>query len=711
MHVLGSVGLALRAEWRGGWRSWVAIALLIGVVGGLVLAATTAGRRTASAFPQFVAAHGFDAELYATQPEPEVAKLADVTSVTVLAGPDNGAPSCDCTHPISPTDFGVTAVPDRGTSPFKLVSGRLPNPSAADEVLAGYTLQQDGVHLGSVIRVPFYAPSQAAAYNEATGVPPKPTGPRVMFHVVGFEVSEFEFPSGTTPTYTLYASRAFARTVLPHIAGGDLYLVRLRRRGGGSAPIRRGGQPPAGRGRLRRASASSPRRSKRRSTPRPSAGGSSRLSPRSSASWSSARARSSGDRRERGVPHHGGHRHGPPTAVHARGRPEPDRRRRRRRRRVGDRHGALPDRAARRRRGLPRSRPVSRSTRSSFPSVRSRPSCSSSRSASGPAARAAAADRASAIAPVAVAPVGGGRPSRLGRGATERGDRGAQCARAKERWIDGSARERPSRHGGGRDGAVRHGGLRRGTFPSHGDAGALRRAVPDQLHRSERRPATGRRADRPRARPCGDRDHARNRDRDNDQRSGGRRDRRYCDTRTTPVVEGLRTAPEQGDGEIGLGATTMRQVGAHLGSVVQVTIPLPSGGRRTVPFTVVGEISFPVLGGVVGLGNGAAFTIGGYEAAACPAGPGQSSCRHQLQQSAGGSGSPGQLRDRDERVEGDRPLSQHRSVDRRAGDHADVTRQLRGGSRLPVAVRGDVGRVRRGHPRPPPRRERHSPAT
>ena len=85
-------------------------------------------------------------------------------------------------------------------------------------------------------------------------------------------------------------------------------------------------------------------------------------------------------------------------------------------------------------------------------------------------------------------------------------------------------------------------------------------------------------------------------------------------------------APD-GDGQIGLGAATMRQVGAHLGSVVSVTVPSPSGGKRTVPFRVVAQMSFPVLGGVVSLGNGAAFTIAGYEDAACPPGPGRAGCR------------------------------------------------------------------------------------
>ena len=96
-------------------------------------------------------------------------------------------------------------------------------------MLAAFTLQQDdGVHLGTVIVVTFYSPRQASAVNNATGAPPKPDGPVVAFRVVGFEATEYEFPSGTTPSYDLYATPAFARTVLPRTAFGYVYAVRLR---------------------------------------------------------------------------------------------------------------------------------------------------------------------------------------------------------------------------------------------------------------------------------------------------------------------------------------------------------------------------------------------------------------------------------------------------------------------------------------------------
>jgi hypothetical protein len=237
---LGAVGLAFRAEVRRRWRSWTAIAVLISVVGGLVLAAAAAGRRTESAFPRFVSAHGFDVVIYANRPVPKIATLRQVASATEITIPDTGNPTCSCSPTIAQANLSVAVVAPGARSPFTLVSGRLPDPSAPDQVLASFTLEQHyGVGVGTLIRVPFEAPSQAAAYNNPNiGLPP-PRGPTVALHVVGIEASEVEFPSGTTPVYFLYASRAFARTVLPRTGVEYQYLVRLHDGAAGVAGFNR----------------------------------------------------------------------------------------------------------------------------------------------------------------------------------------------------------------------------------------------------------------------------------------------------------------------------------------------------------------------------------------------------------------------------------------------------------------------------------------
>jgi hypothetical protein len=81
-----------------------------------------------------------------------------------------------------------------------------------------------------------------------------------------------------------------------------------------------------------------------------------------------------------------------------------------------------------------------------------------------------------------------------------------------------------------------------------------------------------------------------------------------------------------GDHDMTLGVTTLHQVGAHVGSVLDVTLQLPTGGSRRAPFRVVGTASFPSDAGG-GLGTGSAFTMAGYLDAVCPPGRAQSGCR------------------------------------------------------------------------------------
>jgi predicted lysophospholipase L1 biosynthesis ABC-type transport system permease subunit len=63
-----------------------------------------------------------------------------------------------------------------------------------------------------------------------------------------------------------------------------------------------------------------------------------------------------------------------------------------------------------------------------------------------------------------------------------------------------------------------------------------------------------------------------------------------------------------------------------VGSILTVTLQLPTGGSRTAPFRVVGTASFPSDAGG-GLGTGSAFTMAGYLDAVCPPGGAASGCR------------------------------------------------------------------------------------
>jgi hypothetical protein len=112
----------------------------------------------------------------------------------------------------------------------KLLSGRLPDQSSASEVLASYTLARDnGVHIGTLIRVPLL--SQADGGSNPADQSPPPQGPLPTLRVVGIVAAQTEFPSGSEDSssrYDLYTTAAFAAAVNHHAPLLSVYYVRLR---------------------------------------------------------------------------------------------------------------------------------------------------------------------------------------------------------------------------------------------------------------------------------------------------------------------------------------------------------------------------------------------------------------------------------------------------------------------------------------------------
>lgn len=156
------LAMLLKANVRQRWRSWLTLSLLVALVSGVILVTAATGRRTDAAFGSYLAEYGHDAFLYSVQPVPRIAALPEVASATLVQIPASGSPTCSCSRPINFDDFGVFGVSPRDLPQMvKLEAGRMPNQSDPHEVLASFTLEQDdGVHIGTVIRVPFAGPSQ-----------------------------------------------------------------------------------------------------------------------------------------------------------------------------------------------------------------------------------------------------------------------------------------------------------------------------------------------------------------------------------------------------------------------------------------------------------------------------------------------------------------------------------------------------------------------
>jgi ABC-type lipoprotein release transport system permease subunit len=237
---MGAVRLVFGARRRGHWRSWLGLCLLVALVSGLVMAATAAGRRTDQAFPRYLAAHGYDAIVYTVTPRPQLARLPEVAAATPVSLPFYGPPTCTChSIQVDENDFTVREVPPADLARVaKLVAGRMPDQGAADEALASFTMARDnGVRVGTRIRLPMYAPSQrAAAFASLAGArPPRAKGPVITLTIVGIAAAEVEFPSGQTTAYDLYTTRAFA-AASPGTPALQTYYVRLR--GGPAASAR-----------------------------------------------------------------------------------------------------------------------------------------------------------------------------------------------------------------------------------------------------------------------------------------------------------------------------------------------------------------------------------------------------------------------------------------------------------------------------------------
>ena len=155
---------------RAGWRGWAALALLTGLAGGAVLAATAGARRTDSAFPRFLrdtnsaqvlvgpalsgVGDGFD---LAVGRLPGVMRIAPVVGLN--AQPLTRAGRVDQAAEVAaPLDGRLGKVLERP----RMLAGRQPRPDRPDEVMVDQiAAAQLGLHVGSPLRL--------AALGNSTG--------------------------------------------------------------------------------------------------------------------------------------------------------------------------------------------------------------------------------------------------------------------------------------------------------------------------------------------------------------------------------------------------------------------------------------------------------------------------------------------------------------------------------------------------------------
>ena len=250
---MGAVWLRARAQLRGRLLASLLLVLLVGLAGGVVLAAVAGARRSDAALPRFLAAsQRTDVTVWILGPrggQPARSNLAaELRAVAAL--PEVRTAQRGVGLIISASDPGGTAPPMRqlawvgvdrvGSELFshpRLVAGRLPRPDRVDEAIIDEEFAwRHGFRTGASFRVGTYTRTQFGPAGE--GVPIQPKGPSADLRVTGIlrspedllPVVEGREEIDADESSQLYLTPAFWHRYGPDLANyGMLIAVDLHR--------------------------------------------------------------------------------------------------------------------------------------------------------------------------------------------------------------------------------------------------------------------------------------------------------------------------------------------------------------------------------------------------------------------------------------------------------------------------------------------------
>jgi FtsX-like permease family len=219
-----------RAQLRGRVAASLFLALLVGLAGALVLAATAGARRSEAALPRFLAANQtMDAAVYVPPSSPSddlvearrrVAELPEVRQVFRASGWTAGALVLAVADPADPTrwhrQLGTVALDPGGSVAFGrpiLVAGRLPDERLPDEVAVDEELaERRHLRAGSRVRVAAFTSAQLGPAGEGRDI--APLGAVADLLVAGI----VRYPRDLLPVVTDQENLLVS-------SGGDLYLT------------------------------------------------------------------------------------------------------------------------------------------------------------------------------------------------------------------------------------------------------------------------------------------------------------------------------------------------------------------------------------------------------------------------------------------------------------------------------------------------------
>ena len=211
----------LRTELRKRWRSWLALALIVGAFAGAVEAAAAGARRTDAAYPALLTWSRAPDLLAASAVGPSV--FGHISQSALAGLPQVAGKALLAEYAVAqPSDVALVA-PETGKVPVtfwrrKILAGRLPDPRRADEADISFTLAQARhLRVGDVLQV------------DALTAGAKPRPVPFTFHIVGIDAAPSEFPPQTgTGTDDLWATPAFYARHNSGLAIFRMAALRLR---------------------------------------------------------------------------------------------------------------------------------------------------------------------------------------------------------------------------------------------------------------------------------------------------------------------------------------------------------------------------------------------------------------------------------------------------------------------------------------------------
>jgi ABC-type lipoprotein release transport system permease subunit len=226
-------GQVLRAEGRARWAAWLALALVVGLAGGVVLTAAAGAQRTGTAFARLLqASHAADVSVVANGNgqayDQALARLPGVSGLARVVPDEVGYVSLVLPSGARVPSVGADISADGrwGTSidRFKVLQGRMFRPGRADEVVIDSQLAASyGLRPGSTLRLLMVQPGTGNTPARREVLAFRVTGVVVLSNqIIPVALTDY-FPEAVlTPAFY----RSGAGRLFP--VAGDEALVRLR---------------------------------------------------------------------------------------------------------------------------------------------------------------------------------------------------------------------------------------------------------------------------------------------------------------------------------------------------------------------------------------------------------------------------------------------------------------------------------------------------